>query len=698
MPSLLSRLRLAASASALFFLATGCANMTTTAPSTDAFAVAGAIQGHIHGGNQPIAFASIQLYAAGTTGYGSAGTLYATTTSADDGRGSWSFSKQANTDTPYTPTGNTWACPASSNPFMYLIARGGNTQGTHNSATTNTAAVSLIGLGPCSSITSASFYDMNEVTTVASLAALQQYFNPGAESVGAPSSTQAQTGLANAFTTIPLLATLSTGVAQTTTTNPAFTAIAEAPKVNTIANILAACINNASASNTSCNTLFANATPPSPAVTSQPSTTFATATDVLQAAYYMLTNPSDGSSARLATLFGLSSAAAPFQPSITATPTDWTVGISYYGTPGNLECSTGLPVIHSESAISIDKSGNVVVTANGNGYGGSVVLRPGGLLGSYSYICSSAYNGHQATVDPSGNIFTTISSGYNEILVTNAPAFTLINTPVSPWAIASDGAGNIFYSSTTNNGIYEIAAASIASAVGSLPTSSSTLIATVGGTPNFLVADQSGNIWVSASGAGLYELYKPAGYAAALVPGTGSTYGFTVPQAAVRIDGAVVFPYYISPNYYYGVVRGTPGAYTFTNFTGVFAQNGLAFDGAVNLFSANEGSYNINGVNSGFSIVDNSAGTSLITPYGITKPATSTEFSSTLVQNETVLGTSSNVAVDPSGNVWFNNSFPNIFTTAQGSVYTVTEVVGAGVPTVTPFSAALAAGTLGEKP
>ena len=42
----------------------------------------------------------------------------------------------------------------------------------------NAASVFLAPLGDCDAISSSSFIDMTEVTTVATMAALQQYFNP----------------------------------------------------------------------------------------------------------------------------------------------------------------------------------------------------------------------------------------------------------------------------------------------------------------------------------------------------------------------------------------------------------------------------------------------------------------------------------------------------------------------------------------
>ena len=688
------------SASALL---TGCANMATTAPSGDPFGAAASIQGHVHGGNQPIAFASIQLYAAGNTGYGSAGTLYATTTSADDGAGSWGFSKQANTDTMYAPTGNTWACPATGNPYMYLIARGGNTQGTHDSGVNNSAAVSFIGMGPCSGITASSFYDMNEVTTVASLAALQQYFNPNTDGIGAPSTTQAQTGLKNAFTTIPLLASFLNGTAQTTTVGPYFTAVAEAPKVNTIANIMASCVNNPTVSNTQCTTLFGNAVPPAASLTSQPSNTFKAPTDVLQAAYFMLVNPSNGSTSRLSALFGLSSAAAPFQPSITNTPQDWTVGVTFYSTPGLLDCNTtGVAYFHSESVVVTDASGHAVITNNGGGWPSWTGVTPSGQIYGGLTNCTASAQSSQSTIDPSGNVFlATNSSLIYDSALGKSPI--LFNTPVVPSAIASDGFGNIFYTSTTNNSVYEIGAATIAAATAgpSQPSTTSTLVASnLGGNPQYIVADPTGNLWVGSNAGGLYELYKSgSSYITSVVPGTGSAYGVNVAQLAVEASGSIVFPYANSQNVgLVGRVSGSPTGYSFTNISGTFYQNGIAVDGAGKIWAADEGSYNFYGVNSGFVAVISSTGSSAIPPYGIVKPATSGEFSSTLVQNETVMGTSPSIAIDLSGNVWTTNSFTNMFSTANGQQYCVTEIVGAGVPVVAPFSTALATGTIATKP
>lgn len=218
---------------------------------------------------------------------------------------------------------------------------------------------------------------MTEVTTVATMAALQQYFNPAAnfESFSTDGSGLAKTAITNAFTTIPNLVSLSKGTAVTTKTIVAGAITAgvgyagtsvivtpETSKINLLANILSSCINNALASSANCVTLFANATAPDPVTTARPyGTTFTAATDVLQAAYFMLTNPTNSSTTNLTNLFNLSPAiGAPFQPSLASIPTDWTLGISY---ASSSICNAGTggtgQLINSAADLAIDGFGGV---------------------------------------------------------------------------------------------------------------------------------------------------------------------------------------------------------------------------------------------------------------------------------------------------------------------------------------------------
>ena len=313
--------------SGLAWVTTGCANMATTATETSGLGAAkGVMSGQVHGGNQAVIGADVRLYAAGTTGYGSSPTLYAETST--DSLGNFSFTKSG-TGVQSGATTPTYGCPASGDPQMYIQALGGNTQGAGNPV--NTAAGFVIAIGTCSTIGAQTFVAMNELTTVATLAALQQYFSPANANTdninhfGLPSTTQAQAAFANSVALIPNMVSTTRGTVNTGSTVSATPTGATAPvsvtitpevsKIDTIANIAAACVNSYPTTSgatvtqsTACTTLFSNAVPPNPGVTSQGALTLSTATDTMQAVYYMLTNPTDGGVAALKNLFALSSA------------------------------------------------------------------------------------------------------------------------------------------------------------------------------------------------------------------------------------------------------------------------------------------------------------------------------------------------------------------------------------------------------
>lgn len=116
----------------------GC-GLSGTAPATglSTESVIGTFAGTAHGGQQPIYNATVNLYSAGTGGYGSAGTLLASTTTDTNG---FKFTKLPNGS---TDSGSSWSCPSSDpnpDPQIYLTAVGGNTQGTGQTGTNNTAS------------------------------------------------------------------------------------------------------------------------------------------------------------------------------------------------------------------------------------------------------------------------------------------------------------------------------------------------------------------------------------------------------------------------------------------------------------------------------------------------------------------------------------------------------------------------------
>ncbi len=148
----LSRALVALLATSAVFTA-GCSNMATTATGSSSLGPA-SISGKIHGGNQPVAGATVTLWYAGQNGPGSA-SIGATTTSATDGSGSFSF----NQATSGTASGNTYVCPGG-NALVYLVATGGDTVNSTDTtgANNNSASVFLAPLGYCNSSSTSLLY------------------------------------------------------------------------------------------------------------------------------------------------------------------------------------------------------------------------------------------------------------------------------------------------------------------------------------------------------------------------------------------------------------------------------------------------------------------------------------------------------------------------------------------------------------
>ena len=468
---------------AALVLTTGCANMVTTASPINTFSSPATIMGHVHGGNQAVAFATINLYMAGTTGYGSAGTQLATTTTANDGFGSFSFVKNA-FNGPSSVTGNTWACPATAaDPQIYIIAQGGTTDGSGDSsaAHTNNAAAFIIAAGPCSGISNATTLDLNEISSAATVFALAQYINPGiapgTESIGtngantATNKPQAAVGLNNSVASIANLANVSTGFpvasnnytgSNSTTTGITVTATPESSKLITIANIMAACVNNATVPNANCTTLFNNAVPPAAAVTSQPAATFQTAQDVVQAAYYMAVNPAlspnsaqtacGGPSTNVACLFNLTSPQSPFQPNLASAPSDWSIGVTYTASG---TCTNGGNFIAGAFKGGVDAVGNLWFV---NGINGGANLSELGPLGQPLFCAGNNASGRGLAIDTTGNVWASFSNPTLPGAIQEFPVggtSLLAWTPtVQPTTLVADGSGNVFYASAANGGTY----------------------------------------------------------------------------------------------------------------------------------------------------------------------------------------------------------------------------------------------------
>lgn len=483
-------------------LLAGCATGPLAGPATSS--VAG-MSGLVHGGQQPVSGATIQLYATTSGGYGSQATLLGTTTTASTG--AFSFAN-----------GTAAACPSGQQ--AYLTASGGNPGlgGTVN----NSAILLAAALGPCSSINSSTSISVDEVTTVAAAYALSGFAPAGGaglvSSTGAAmtggfgtSSTNAQ-GLVDAFSNANNIVNFSTGQAYTATPAAGSTGIVPQATINSLADILQDCVNTSSAGSTACTTLFTAATPPSASALSAPVNTLQAALDIAQ---YPGNNVS--------TLYALISANAAFMPTLSAVPNDWTLGVTYASS-----------LLTSGVGLGIDATDNVYVT--GAGY--LINFTPQGapisstnLLAGNSNITSSD-SLRQIVFDPAGNLFMTDgaytgvyeykpSSSSSVGLSFNAAPASVSNA--NTYGIAVDKQGDVWTSSyskatcasvtcplvefpaTATSGTAYTAYAPFASFSGfTAPQPTGAL----GGARGMAFDVNTGNIWITAIDDNLAEVFK----------------------------------------------------------------------------------------------------------------------------------------------------------------------------------------------
>jgi streptogramin lyase len=276
------------------------------------------IQGKVRGGQQPVSGASIQLYAAGSTGPGTGAIGLLTSGSVStDASGSFNI------------TGD-YVCPTATTQ-VYLVASGGNPGLA--SGVSNPALVLMAALGNCGALTSSTSVQINEVTTVASAWALAQFMRAGA--IVGSSATNA-TGLSNAFAVVNNLVDIGAGVAPGAALP--YGAVTESAKLYALANALSVCVNSDGGS--ACTPLFAAATESG-----------FVPTNTLDAALNIVQNPGND----VAAVFDIAAARGPFQPVLSSPPNDWTMTITHGG------CVSGCGGLSLPGSLAINSAGNVLV-------------------------------------------------------------------------------------------------------------------------------------------------------------------------------------------------------------------------------------------------------------------------------------------------------------------------------------------------
>jgi len=439
----------------------GCGIGNTTDSASDPQTVPMTISGTVHGGEQPISGATVQLWQTGTTGYGTgAAQLVASTTTALH-TGAFTF-----------PTANVPAnCTGTSG--AYITASGGDPTG--NTLTANNHAILLAAfIGGCNTTGASTSLIVNEVTTVAAAYALSNFSKVTQTTpttlatlgIGAPTTNAI--GLTDAAYNATVLATATSGGVANTGTSTVFL---PTTMVNALADILSVCVDASEYNVYPCadqtspakKGLFSQATPPGGTAP----------TNVFQAAMNMAKYPGNN----VAALLSLIPATPPFPATLAATtvtstiaPNDLSLGIAY---TNSTEATTAGA---SPTALAIDNSDNVWVI------GGS----SGTTTSTYNYI------GELTSPSTGATYSTTLGS-----TVALDGTHTLRNS-------AFDTLGNLWMgdknATIPAGGVVELPGGSISAAVEYNFASLSTL----GQSDYSAVVDGSNNIWtanVTATGS-----------------------------------------------------------------------------------------------------------------------------------------------------------------------------------------------------
>lgn len=488
----------------LCVLISGCA--MNVADSSSTATMLPHISGVMHGGQQPVSGATIQLYAANMTANQGASTALGSPVTTDSS-GNFTF------------PGGAYTCPGT-NPLVYMVATNGNPGlgGTVN----NTDLGLMTILGTCSTLTSSTYVIINELTTVASIEVLAPFMTDYAHVGAAPSN---PTALASAFEGATSLVNFSTGQ---------FVGGANSlqiPEVqwNTLANIVAACVNTSggtSGSATPCGTLLADTS----------------ASNTIGATLAMVQSPGTNAAA----LYGLILGTPPFQPYFTTVPTDFSSSVGY-----TLPSSLSLGTIAGGV---LDSNGHIWLYQGGYSYNtvadtstdnpGSILVYDGNfnLLFTVSSGTGGMYYPYSLSADASGHVFAINSNNTVSEFASNGSALS----PSGGWStgiaasFSPTGSGNGYVSNSQQVGTLYIDALNNIwadtpvgcyvemNSSGTVITPSGNFCSTVGTLGEFFATDGSGNAWDYA-GASISKVNA----AGAFVVSAPSSQGCFYPQSSV---------------------------------------------------------------------------------------------------------------------------------------------------------------------
>jgi hypothetical protein len=634
---------------------TGCGMDQMAGPASNVESPA--ISGRSFGGQQPLVGATIEVVEFGTAGYGSPATVLATDTT--DINGNFSFAPGA------------YSCPQSDTP-VYLLGIAGDS-GSGN----NPSAVTAAGLGTCTNAKS-SFTVMNEITTTALAFSLAHFFNPTLggsgginDSFGGPSSldtggilvySQGLT-LGNNFTIPAIVSNPSGSVIQP----PAGVTI-DSAKIISIANVLAACINTSGSTSstetrTTCGKLF-HYTQNGAGI--RPS-------DTLQAAVQMALYPDTD----ISQIFSLITPTPAFSGGLTGQPNDWTIGVSYSSSALGLAVDTG-----TASTLDIDSSNNIWFPSNLPGSAGAAYFDQASRTFNGPFNSTGLVHPQQVAIDAESFVWLNDSaavniSGYLTTTPSTTASLSLPNTFSTGLTVGGDDRINV---GINNNGTFTLGNIAKDRSGLSLESSINFIfpVSSLAGDPSHgdavTITDPTTTTMRSyyVTSAPVENRIVNSNANSGQVIYTGNDDVSVRSYAGNNKDGLCIYSTSTCYNFAGGLTNAAEGIAIDgaknlwvaesldAGILNVPVNNPGALDGAVYLNSSGPNNVPVHEYLHG-----NGQGNTLITPYGI--------------------------GIDAEGNVWVSNAGCTTNDCAPGS-FTLTEIVGAASPTITPVSAQITSG------
>jgi hypothetical protein len=462
----------------------------------------GPIQGAVHGGQAPVIGAHVYLFAAGSTGYGSASTSLITTSPLPsgvsvDGNGNGYVTTGAGGN--FALSGD-YTCTEGTQ--VYMVAVGGDA-----GFGANQYIVQMAGLGECPSAGNLAQQDpyvvINEVSTVAFAYAMARFVsgtNTDAYHIGSTSTTAGKLAIHNAMANTNNLVSLASGLPLSNMPANSDATVPTA-KIYHLANILGMCVNTSGTLGTSkergksgnyaytldpCGYLFSYTT----GIT-EANGDITTAADEAQAIFNIALNPA---SANVTNLYNLVQGTSAFTDTMTGAPNDWTLPIVYKNAVSNFAETNG-SYTSGPFNIAIDASGNAWI---GDRADGVVEISTQGVLTNPYHDSSVMIKG--VSIDPSGNIWAAdYKNSKVYIMSTSGTISKTLTTGLNgPSFVAFNDAGDAYIvnEAPTSMTVY-------------VPTGTSVLANAVNmnvgngiATPAFLAIDAYGDAWIADTGGG----------------------------------------------------------------------------------------------------------------------------------------------------------------------------------------------------